>query len=344
MTLAPADVLMVGMGVSSPMYYRILLPAHELGIDYVGVVGKPPKARYRTGLVGGESKMPIFADYKVVVLQQPHGEGWFEVIRGLQQHGVKVIYEVDDWLHSIQLRHDHEAREHFDDAALADYELCMEACDALIVSTDYLAHAYRAQRRVFVCRNGIDPARYELTRPSRETVNIGWAGAMGHARTVEPWLQAVAEVMEKRAATMFIAIGQPQFAKPFGPRFGRRAIGVPFCAIEQYPAAMTLIDVALGPADRSGFYRAKSDLRWLEAGALGIPLIGSPIVYPEIEPGVTGLHANQPYQARRHMLELVDDGPMRSELGEAARAHVLEHRTVAQMAPAWWDAFEAVAN
>jgi hypothetical protein len=301
-SLAPADVLMVGMGVSSPMYYRILLPAHELGIDYVGVVGDPPKARYRTGLVGGESKMPIFADYKVVVLQQPHGEGWFEVIRGLQQHGVKVIYEVDDWLHSIQLRHDHEAREHFDDAALADYELCME------------------------------------------TVNIGWAGAMGHARTVEPWLQAVAEVMEKRAATMFIAIGQPQFAKPFAPRFGRRAIGVPFCAIEQYPAAMTLIDVALGPADRSGFYRAKSDLRWLEAGALGIPLIGSPIVYPEIEPGVTGLHANQPYQARRHMLELIDDGPMRSELGEAARAHVLEHRTVAQMAPAWWDAFEAVAN
>jgi hypothetical protein len=61
---------------------------------------------------------------------------------------------------------------------------------------------------------------------------------------------------------------------------------------------MTMIDVALAPAGKTGFHRAKSDLRWLEAGALGIPVIASPELYHDIEHGVTGSHARNAPEAK----------------------------------------------
>lgn len=344
-TLAPSDVLLVGLGATAVCYYRVLLPAHELGCDYVGLYGDPPEASYATGLVDGETRMPDFTAYKLVVLQQPKGPKWLEIIRALQARGTVVVYEVDDWLHSIKNRPEHDFKAGFTNADLAQYEACMKACDAMIVSTPFLAGVYRHfNRRVFVCRNGIDAARYELTRPLRADVTVGWAGATGHQDAVGPWLQQVGEIMLSRSDVNFVSIGQP-FARALERHFGpRRAITVPFAAIEQYPAAMTLLDVALAPATNAGWYRAKSDLRFLEAGALGIPLIGDPNVYPTIVDGVTGFHAATPLRMRRHLLELVDDRELRTRVGQAAREYVLEHRTMERMAPVWWETFETLVK
>ena len=54
---------------------------------------------------------------------------------------------------------------------------------------------------------------------------------------------------------------------------------------------MTLFDIAIAPSSESNLFKGKSDLRWLEASALGVPLVAHPDVYPEIEDGVTGVHA-----------------------------------------------------
>lgn len=344
MTLEPEDILMVGLGSTAVMYYRILLPAQELGCDYVGLAGEPPHANYRTGLVGGKTQMPDFLSYKLVVMQQPRGRRWLEVIRGLQERGIAVVYEVDDWLHSIKHREDHAFQRAFANRDLAEYELCMKACDAMICSTPFLASAYRHfNKRVYVCENGIDPGRYQLTRPQRPSVNIGWAGATGHARSIQPWLQAAGEVMEARENTCFVSIGQP-FADALRPHFGERAISTPFCAIEQYPAAMTMMDVALAPAGKHGFHRAKSDLRFLEAGALGIPIIANPDTYPHITHGVTGFHARDARSMKQLLLTLVDDEELRTSVGEAARDYVLRHRTMETVVSQWRDAFDELVQ
>ena len=82
--------------------------------------------------------------------------------------------------------------------------------------------------------------------------------------------------MHEREDIRFVSVGQP-FARDLEPRVRRRArLTVPFSTFETYPASMTLFDVALAPAGRTNFYRGKSDLRWLEASALGMPLIADP--------------------------------------------------------------------
>jgi hypothetical protein len=57
---------------------------------------------------------------------------------------------------------------------------------------------------------------------------------------------------------------------------------------------MTIFDVAIAPSAENNLFRGKSDLRWLEASALSVPLVAHPDVYPEIEDGVTGVHARTP--------------------------------------------------
>lgn len=339
------DACFVGMGTTSVMWYRIALPAMKLGADYVGVYDDPPNCSYATGIVKGESQRPNFNDYKVVVVQQPMGLKWLKWIRELQSRGIRVVFEVDDWLHAIKNQKDHDFRKDFGNQALSGLEMCMKACDAMIVSTEYLLNAYRHfNKKVYVCENGVDVKRYDLKLPSRPTVNVGWSGATGHRNAVTPWLQAVARVMKAKQHVSFVSIGQP-FADSFRAHFSEdRSIAVPFAAIEQYPAAMTMMDIALGPAAHTGFYRGKSDLRWLEAGALGLPIVAHPLVYPRIEDGVTGFHATTPQEVEAVLMRLVDDEGLRHVVGHNARSYVLRERSAEITSRRWEEALAHVVG
>jgi glycosyltransferase involved in cell wall biosynthesis len=215
------------------------------------------------------------------------------------------------------------------------YELNMSIADGLICSTDYLATRYRAHNaNGWICPNGIDLRRYELTKPQRDTVNIGWAGGTGHREALRPWSPVIADVMRAYPETRFVTIGAGA-RDELDEEFGERVLRLPFAPLETYPAAMTLFDVAVAPAGRNNFFRAKSDLRWLEASALGTPVVADPMVYPEIEPGVTGFHAESPSDAREHLATLVTDATLRARVGEAARAHVTEQRRIEVAAESW---------
>jgi glycosyltransferase involved in cell wall biosynthesis len=336
MTPSLPRTLFVGRGNGAVAWYRCALPAMALGADWVGVAGELPNLRFPTGLTAEAPSFERFFDYDVVVLQLPQGKTWLKAIRQLQAAGVTVLYEVDDWLRGIRRLSSHDFKDHFDKRAIEAFELCMRVADGVICSTPWLADHYRGLNpRTWVCRNGIDVRRYALTRPRRSTVAIGWAGATGHRDSVEPWLKGVARVMREAQDTRFISIGQP-FASLLEPEFGQqRTMRVPFAPFDVYPAAMTLFDVALAPAGKGNFFRGKSDLRWLEASALGIPLIADPLVYPEIEHGVTGFHASSPEEMQALLRELVADADLRTRVGAAAHDHVVEHRTAQVMSADW---------
>lgn len=340
-----ANVLFVGMLTTPQCWYRCALPARALGADWIGVSRRAPELQFQTG----QATRPLdsiadFATYDVVVLQLVRGEGWLKVIRELQAAGVKVLYEIDDYVHGVSKAKGHAFAGNFDKAKIAEFESAMRACDGIICSTSYIAARYRAHNaNTWVCQNGLDLGRYALARPERETVTIGWAGGTGHAPALLPWLQGLPAIMETRSETRLMTVGERGFVKPFAERYGaQRAIELPWTKLEVYPAAMANFDIALAPAGNSGFFRGKSDLRWLEASALGIPVVADPVVYPEIEDGVTGLHAATPAAAREAIERLVDDPALRAQIGNAARDYVREHRSSAAVAAQWSAAFAQV--
>jgi glycosyltransferase involved in cell wall biosynthesis len=334
----PANILFVGLERTASSWYRCALPARALGGDWVGVGGEPPKLEFQTGQAKASLKsFADFAGYDVVVLQQPRGKQWLKGIRELQAAGVKVLYEIDDYAHGIANAKGHGSAAAFGREMLASIELAMRACDGIIVSTAYIARRYRAfNANVWVCENGLDLGRYALSRGERDTVTVGWAGGTGHQPALVPWLRELAVVMDERPQTRFMSVGDRSYAADVAERFGpERSIGLPWGSIDTYPAAMASFDIALAPATNSAFFRGKSDLRWLEASALGIPIVADPAVYPAIEDGVTGLHAATPAEARAAIMALVDDAALRTRIGHAAREYVREHRSSAAVAPQW---------
>lgn len=337
------EVCFVGLGTSAVAYYRAMLPAMSLGCDWSGVAGDPPELQYLTGLRRKDSQVVDPFEYKVVIVQQPYKESWLEYIPKLQEKGIKVVYEVDDYLHGIEKVKSHDFRSAFTRKLLDLHEQAMTLCDATIVSTSFIAKRYAKYGPVYVCKNGIDPARYDLEIPKRETVNIGWAGATGHTEAIKPWMQKVYEVMLMREKTTFISVGQNYAgAISHALQDESRAISVPWCQIEQYPSAMTMFDIAIAPAGPGSFFRGKSDLRWLEAGALGIPIIADPRVYDEIESGWTGFHADNPMGMAASLVRLIEDEELRTTVGRNAKEYILENRAFPKAADQWADVIEQV--
>jgi glycosyltransferase involved in cell wall biosynthesis len=336
--------LFVGRGNGGVCWYRCALPATVLGADWVGVTDKPPNLRFVTGVTGGAMSLDAIRGYEVVVLQQPIGEEWLQAIRSMQDAGATVLFEVDDYMQAVRKIDSHELKDVFTREWVRSAELNMRVADGVICSTQWLADRYALiNPRTFVCRNGIDLKRYAIEPPAPRGVTIGWAGGTGHAGAIGPWLPEVAAVLRDRPEARFHTVGQA-FASELAPEFGDRALALPFGALESYPAAMADFDVALAPVAPGGFFRGKSDLRWLESSAMGIPIIADPEVYPEIEHGVTGFHAATPEQAGEILRALVADEAVRRRVGEAAREHVSRHRRIEVMAGGWADVLGAVAS
>ena len=338
--------LFLSRGSNAVAWYRCALPALALGCDWACYdKADPPE----TKLVWGRTERPLtfedIASYDVVVVQQPRGAAWLKAIREWQARGIVVLFEIDDWMRGIRRMDDHAFAKSFDRKVVEEMELCMRAADGVICSTPWLAERYQSlNSTTYVCRNGLDVKRYALTRPEREHPVIGWAGATGHRNGMLPWLEQVAAVLRRRPDTNFVSIGGQKFGELLGTEFGpERYLDVPWAPFDVYPAAMTLMDIALAPAGKNNFFRGKSDLRWLEASALGIPLVADPDVYPEIEHGVTGFHATTPGEVRELLIELVDDRDLRERVGGAAKAHVLELRNASVAAQQWAQVLETVA-
>ena len=331
------NAIFLGKARTGVCWYRCALPAIHLGADWAGIDEEPDGSLlFLTGGMGRPMLEDSLASYDVVVVQQVRGIHWARRLRELRAAGITVLYEIDDDLHSLLKKADHDFADHFTRDFLKDIELAIAATDGIITSTPYLARRMRRfHERVWVCENGIDLTRYDLSPSPHPGIVIGWAGATGHLNAMVPWLREVDALMAEREDVRFVSVGQP-FANLLKDRHGpKRCVSVPFHLLETYPAAMTQFDIALAPAGQSHFYRAKSDLRWLEAGALGLPLIADPGVYPHIEHGVTGFHAATPQEAGALVRQLVDDPALRRRVGEQARAHVREHRAMGVAIEQW---------
>jgi glycosyltransferase involved in cell wall biosynthesis len=337
--------LFMSRGNKAPAWYRCALPALALDCAWVCYGNEPPELQLAWGKTQEDLSYADLESYDVLIVQQPAGKGWLKWIRDWQSKGITVLADFDDYLRGVRKRRDHDFAAKYTKERIAEYELCLAAVDGVICSTEWLADRYSSLNpNTYVCQNGIDLKRFAVTPPAREDVGVGWSGATGHTEAMIPWLKELAVVMRERADVRFVSVGQG-FADLFKEEFGaRRALSIPFTALDVYPAAMAHYDIALAPAGESNFFRGKSDLRWLEASAVGLPTIADPDVYPEIEHGVTGFHAKTAAEMGAILRELVADPELRRRVGAAAKADVSERRSAQAVSRQWVDVLQSVGT
>jgi glycosyltransferase involved in cell wall biosynthesis len=319
------------------------MPSFYLGCDWIAVTGRPPHLRLATGLKRGGLRMPSFDDYRIVILQQVAGREWANEIARLKKQGVVVLYEIDDHLHSIRKIPSHAFRSEFTSKLVQEHELCMRMSSGLICSTDWLAKSYRKfNPNVYICENSIEGKRYSpYNRPERlgGTVNIGWAGGNGHQEAVQRWLPAIENILEDHPETRFLSVGLPVADLLNKPK---QAFALPAVPVENFPGVLCNFDIGIAPSGRSNFYRAKSELRYLELGGLGIPGVYDPFVYGSVRDGETGLLAETSEDAEEALRRLLVAPEKALAIGIAAREHVHATSTIEKGVEQWERVFTSV--
>ena len=146
-------------------------------------------------------------------------------------------------------------------------------CDRLVVSTPVLAEAYGVfAPDVVVCPNSLPNipwASLSGTRRHGDKLRIGWAGSSSHLgdlKILYPVVKATARLVD----WVFLA-ALPNVLQ-------RHAVEAHFpVPIEDYPAKLASLDLdlAVAPLEIHPYNNAKSNLRLLELGACGYPVICS---------------------------------------------------------------------
>lgn len=228
-------------------------------------------------------------------------------------------------------------------AAPEAYRSTLQAASGALVTTQPLAEAVAAAGRpAIVVRNAID---LELLRLSSEAwwareasradaiedptapVVLGYAsGTATHDRDFAVCAPAIQGLMRQEERISLRLFGPLSIGKGW-EGLETRIEHVPYMDWRQLPEAMARLDVNLAPLELGdAFSRAKSELKFFEAGAVGVPTIASdtPAFRAAIADGENGLLARSEREWAEAIASLVDDARRRVHVGRAARATVVD--------------------
>lgn len=271
------------------------------------------------------------AQADAVVMQFIQEEGaldLFESIKIRFPH-LPVLVEIDDNIMSVPTYN--EAFDAYDPRAAARHRVLaqIKAADGVITTTAQLKEAYSPYNpNIWVVPNSIDFSRWKVKRKARPGVRIGWAGGSGREGDIEIVKDAILNICRKHKEVRFVfvngpsKIGLPEFFKGH-PQIEHKAVFVP---ILKYPALMASLDFDIGisPLVDSSFNRGKSNLKWLENAAMGIPTVASNVGhYAEtIRHGKDGFLCDDSKEFERALDILITDRKRRNQMGRAAQERV----------------------
>jgi hypothetical protein len=207
----------------------------------------------------------------------------------------------------------------------------MGLCDRLIVTTEPLVDVYRRYiGDIRVVANALDGSRWTgvvSKRRAGKRPRVGWAGALQHLGDLD-WLEPVVRALSGEVEWVFMGMC-PKNLKPYVREF-HQAVG-----FDKYPAKLASLDLdlALAPLEMHAFNEAKSDLRILEYGVLGWPVIATDI-FPYQGRSVTCI-PNDPARWVAAIRERVNDLDALAAEGDRLRDWVLAHRMLEDNLDSW---------
>lgn len=301
----------------------------------------------------------------LIIYRQPDSGFLEQVIGEARRLGVTVVYEADDAVYRSDLVAGNPnmatlpAKLRKDVVAGADrYLSALRRCDAVLASTEILAVDMAAQQAQgaainpqaqppAVVSNGIDAGMRAVARGvaadrqagrirangSDGRVVIGYgSGSRAHDADLALAAGALRQLLsefDNVEVRLFGPLALPEQLTDFGHRVQRFDL----LPDGQFLWELAQCDIAIAPLLDAPFNHFKSQVKYLEAGMLGLPFVASPTVYGNyVEHGRTGFIANSSRKWHRFLRELVTDGQLRRSMGEAARDHVRQWEVEAEPA------------
>lgn len=254
--------------------YRVRAPLRGLGAQAIAQTALAPEADARRLPEIGELArlrpdtlllQSFVHDTQLAALQQ-YARLFPEMFR---------VFELDDLKTQMPAKNPHQKTMYKD--IKKRLRKALSHCNRMIVSTEPLKDAYgKMIEDIVVVPNYLEGARWTglvSERRQGKKPRVGWAGAQQHHGDLDVLCDVVRELGDE---VEWIFFGMcPKQLQPFVSEFYS---GVPF---DQYPARLASLnlDLALAPLEHNNFNEAKSNLRLLEYGIMGWPVVSTDI-YP----------------------------------------------------------------
>ena len=254
-----------------------------------------------------------------IVFQRQLEYGQIEVIEWIKNTSKAFrVFELDDLITNLPPKSAHRAAIAPDIGDRLKRALAL--CDRLVVSTAPMAHAYgRMCGDTVVVPNRLEKSRWLGLKPQRrldKKPRVGWAGAIGHSGD----LGMIAQVVEATAREVdWVFFGMcPDALRPFAVEFHE------WTPLHDYAKKLASLDLdlAVAPLEHHPFNDAKSNLRLLEYGVLGYPVLCTDILPYQGDLPVTRV-GNKHRDWVRAIRDLVADRAALMQAGEALRQAVL---------------------
>ena len=273
---------------------------------------------------------------------------WSDEIGGLvaraRRAGAVVVFDIDDYVFDedvanvqnvdgLRFLSDEELERYHE--GVQRYRRSLQEADLALVTTRYLAERIDALGvTALTLPNGLSRAmlveseRARAQAPARSGVRIGYAsGTRTHQRDFAACAPAIARALGEHPEATLVVVGELDVAEiselaPFGERIERRPL-VPHARL---PFELARFDINIAPLEVGNPYcEAKSELKWFEAAAVGVPTIASATqpFADAIEHGVTGFVASDETGWFEALSELIENRGRRSEVAAQARTVAL---------------------
>jgi glycosyltransferase involved in cell wall biosynthesis len=241
----------------------------------------------------------------------------------------KLVYELDDDLWNVDVSsaaayewfingYDRKAKTYHD--VHGNIAMNLAVADRVTVTTEALAEMVRKYNdNVVIVPNRIPEWVLDWERPQCDRLTIGWMGSHTHGMDWEQAAPQVARFLKRNPEVGFHMMGGKYGDEFKLPKEQIRETGW-VDGVENVWRSIDF-DIALAPLRPHVFNQSKSNLKALEAAALGIPIVASDCgPYPGfVEHGKTGFLVKRDHEWGKYLRELVNDADMRAEMGAAAK-------------------------
>lgn len=255
--------------------------------------------------------------------------------------GIKTYYEIDDLIFDHRYYPDsyssYEGQISTEEYAglmwgVPLFRYAMMLCDIGIASTRPLLDQMEkivGEHRCLLLPNGLDSTnapsirRGQSYRSPDDVLTIFYgSGTRAHnldfTTLVEP---AIIRLLREFDNVRLAIVGHLRLSEAL-KEFQSKIIAIPFVSnVDDYWSLLLGASINISVLARSKMSDCKSEIKWLEAAALGVPsVVSETAVYKElIRPGDTGFVANNPQEWYRALKALIVDPALRRSVGSAAR-------------------------
>lgn len=261
-----------------PLPVILAHPSDDTGCGQYRVI-KPLSAMMQEGISDGLISFRALVPAELerlkpdtIVFQRPLAREFLEYMRNTKSYSNAFkVYEIDDLITNIPIKNYFKSQHPKDTVKLLREGIAH--VDRLIVSTTGLAEAYSGWHKdIQIAELKLPPVWWcnlNVTRTEHKKPRVGWAGGSSHLGDLE----LIADVVKDLADEVdWIFFGMcPSKLRPYIKEFHS---GVPIHMYPQKLASLDL-DLAVAPLENNQFNDCKSNLRLLEYGTCGFPVICS---------------------------------------------------------------------